>query len=92
MTFGGETYSEPRDGQRLKAQLGRVRRLMADSRWRTLSEIAEATGDPEASVSARLRDLRKLGYTVEREYVARGLWRYRVLAGETQLTLIGGQT
>lgn len=32
---------------------------MADGKWRTLQEISEITGDPEASVSARLRDLRK---------------------------------
>ena len=54
---------------------------MADGQWRTLKEIAAATGAPEASVSARLRDLRNErfgGYAVEREYIGDGLWRYRV--------------
>jgi uncharacterized membrane protein len=49
--------------------------------WWTLAELARATGYPEASISARLRDLRKPkfgGYTVERQYVERGLFRYRV--------------
>ena len=32
---------------------------MRDAKWRTLKEISELTGDPEASVSAQLRHLRK---------------------------------
>jgi hypothetical protein len=32
---------------------------MADGRWRTLAEIEAATGDPQASISAQLRHLRK---------------------------------
>lgn len=57
------------DTPRLNEQARRVYDLMADRQWRTLAQIAEATGDPEASVSARLRDLRKIrfgGHTVER--------------------------
>lgn len=74
----GETFDVARDGKRLNAQAADVFRLMQDGKWRTLADIADATGHPEASVSARLRDLRKVGYTVDREYVSRGLWRYRV--------------
>lgn len=80
--FGGETYEPARDGDRLRAQLGRTRAVMLDGEWHTLHELAARTGDPEASVSARLRDLRKPkfgGWIVEREYVADGLWRYRLL-------------
>lgn len=79
--FGGATYNEKRDGDRLKAQLARVRSHMLRNSWQTLDQISEATGAPQASVSARLRDLRKMahgGYTVEREYVTRGLYRYRL--------------
>lgn len=79
--FGGATYDEKRDGNRLKAQLGRVRSVMLRNGWMTLEAISEQTGDPPASVSAKLRDLRKLqfgAYTVEREYVSRGLWKYRI--------------
>ena len=79
--FGGATYDGPRDEARLAAQMGKVRAVMADGAWRTLAEIAEAVGSPEASVSARLRDLRKPafgGHTVERQYVERALFRYRV--------------
>lgn len=78
--FKGETFSPERDGKRLQEQLGRVRRLMQDGRWRTLANISAATGDPEASVSARLRQLRKEPYSmnVERCYVYNGIWKYRV--------------
>ena len=73
------------DAARLGAQMARVRDLMRDARWRTLREIAAATGDPEASVSARLRDLRKRrhgAHCVESRRragaEARGVWEYRV--------------
>ena len=80
--FDGATFNQKRDGSRLFAQLHDVRGLMLDAQWRTLGEIAAATGHPEASVSARLRDLRKPrwgSHRVERQYVERGLYRYRVI-------------
>ena len=80
--FGGATFDAGRDGDRLRKQLAAVRTLMADGAWRTLAEIAAAVDAPEASVSARLRDLRKPqfgGATVEREYLTDGLWRYRMV-------------
>lgn len=79
----GETFDAARDGRRLNAQAADVYRLMRDGKWRTLAEIAAATDHPEASVSARLRDLRKPtlgGLTVERRHVERGVWQYRVIA------------
>ena len=82
LDFQGSTYSRERDRGRLFAQLQDVFALMKDGRWRTLGNIASATGHPEASVSARLRDLRKEargGHTVERRYVGGGLYEYRVL-------------
>ncbi len=48
-----------------------------------MAQIEAATGYPQASISARLRDLRKPrngGYTVERSHVHRGVWAYRVAA------------
>lgn len=82
--FDGRTYEPGADFARLKGQLGRVFRLMRDGRWRSLSAISAEIGDPEASVSARLRDLRKRklgGYTVERRRAdgyAPGLFEYRL--------------
>jgi hypothetical protein len=64
---------------------------MIDGQWRTLAEISAVIRCPEASVSARLRDLRKNkfgGYLVERRRRGaerRGLFEYRVCRPITQL-------
>jgi hypothetical protein len=83
MTFDGATYDHNRDSKRLSGLMLRVHDLMVDGKWRTLRTICnEINANSEASVSARLRDLRKprFGqYTVEREYLEQGLWRYRVV-------------
>jgi len=79
--FDGKTYNPTLDKSRLKAQLVRVREFMRDGKWRSLSEVAAATGDPEASVSARLRNLRqpKHGlWTVDRRRRSQSLWEYRL--------------
>lgn len=78
----GVTFEEGRDGKRLNDQLLRVFKAMRDGKWHTLSDLHEATGDPEQSISARLRDLRKphvLGAIIEREYVESGVWKYRLV-------------
>lgn len=76
-----ETFVQERDGARVSKQREAVLDLMRDGKWRTLAEISTATGAPEASASARLRDLRKKRYgeyQVDRSYVSHGLWRYRI--------------
>lgn len=84
MDFDGKTYEPLFDKARLNTILGRVWNLMRDHEWRTLSEIKEITGGSEASVSARLRDLRKERFgslEVERRRrgpAADGLWEYRI--------------
>lgn len=87
--FGGRTFAATLDAKRLGAQLTRVIAAMSDGRWRTLSEIQahilKTTGkrDPEASLSARLRDIRKLWGEDAMESRRRtedgvdGLWEYR---------------
>ena len=77
--FKGDSYQPNRDGPRLAAHLGAVAEFMESGNWHTLRAISIACGAPEASVSARLRDLRRKGRTVERRYVAKGLYEYRVL-------------
>ena len=45
------------------------------------AEIATRINAPESSVSARIRDLRKAkhgGYLIERQYVERGLNKYKM--------------
>lgn len=79
----GATFDRARDGERLNGQAALVFSYMKHGQWRTLADIAAATGAPEASVSARLRDLKKEhlgGYKIEKRYIANGLWQYR-LAG-----------
>jgi len=79
--FDGVTYQPDRDHKRLNGQLMRVYLLMKDGQWRTLDRIAKDVGGSPASISARLRDLRKAKYgsrVVERAYVEKGLFQYRV--------------
>ena len=80
--FDGDDYQHERDFTRLKKQAERIYSFVADSKWTTLREISAATGAPEASVSACLRDLRKPkygGHTVEKRYVGGGIYQYRVI-------------
>lgn len=84
----GRTYDHPRDGMRLAKQHNRVLARLRDGQWWTLKRLSQATGDPEASVSARLRNLRKDrfgAHLIERRYVRKGLWQYRLV---TQLQLL----
>lgn len=84
----GKTYDAALDKVRLNAQTLRVYEAMRDGRWRTLVEIAAITGDPQASVSARLRDLRKEkfgSHPVERRRRGppkSGIFEYRVVGYE----------
>lgn len=85
--FDGSTYDDARDRRRLARQLTAVRRFMSDGEWHHLSEVAHITGNPEASVSARLRDLRKPrfgGFTIEREYRGDGLYAYRMARADLE--------
>jgi hypothetical protein len=83
--FDGPDYSRTLDHARLTGQLSRVFTLMVDRQWRTLDEIARATGAPAASVSAQLRNLRKQrfgGHAVERRARGNrehGLHEYRLI-------------
>jgi hypothetical protein len=76
----GRTIDPARDTFRLKGQLAKVYAFMREvNGWTTLAAISAATGAPESSASARIRDLRGLGMTVERRYQARGLHVYRLV-------------
>jgi hypothetical protein len=85
-TPGGTTFVQEIDGHRLNAQQAAVYSLMRDGRFRTLREIEDLTGFPQASISARLRDLRKapLNRDVQRRRRESqgGTWEYAVLAPE----------
>lgn len=70
---------EPEDLPRLRGALRRVAQLMCDGQPRTLEEIAEAVGCSQPGAGARLRDLRRAGWRVDRVRVpaVRGLYDYR---------------
>lgn len=77
----GWTYDPGRDHKRLARQMERVRSIMSDGAWHTLSELADKCQGSEAGISARLRDLRKAkfgGYTVTAKRLGKGLWAYRM--------------
>jgi len=57
--FDGSDYKPVLDDDRLNDQYHRIFNLMSDGKWRTLQEISFTTGDPQASVSAQLRHMRK---------------------------------
>lgn len=74
----GKSYKRRFDYARLNGQARAVWDVVKDGRWRSLAEIASSAGAPEASVSARLRDFRKLGVRVDRKRIKGGLFYYRV--------------
>ena len=57
--FNGPAYDPGLDYIRLTKQINRIFQTMQDGKWRTLREIANITNDPESSISAQLRHLRK---------------------------------
>ena len=79
--FNGSDYKPERDNKRLTGQIERVYNVIKDGIPRTLSEISVSTGDPEASVSAQLRHLRKErfgGHVIKKSYVTNGVYFYRM--------------
>jgi hypothetical protein len=89
MDFAGSDYSPVLDRERLLSQHQKVKAFMLrDHEWHTLRDIAAAIGEPEASISAQLRHLRRAafgGFKVEKRRAERGgsvgLFEYRVLGG-----------
>jgi len=80
--FDGSNYEHEHDYVRLSGQIQRVYDAIKDGDWYTLDQINRITGDPHASVSAQLRNLRKQrfgSHVVEKRYRgnrASGLWEY----------------
>ena len=89
--FDGNTYNPER--RSAASPQGPARRevfhLMSDGQWRTLEVIGLPLNIGDASVSARLRDLRKANYgshTVERRHVRDGLFEYCLIVNPTENT------
>lgn len=82
--FDGATYESQADGCRLSAQLNFTRALLIANvgRYFSLSELSTQLGYPEASISARLRDLRKAkhgAYTIHRRRRTAGTHEYAMI-------------
>jgi len=87
--FNGSDYVAEFDKERLTGQIKRVFNCMIDGKFRTLAEIESITGDPQASISAQLRHLRKErfgSYTVNKQPRGdrkNGLFEYQLLKPKT---------
>lgn len=83
--FDGADYVPKRDDFRLAGQVMRIFNCMRDGNWRTFEEIKRITGDPEASISAQLRHLRKNrfgSHGVDKRHrgpASNGLYEYKLL-------------
>jgi len=94
--FDGAVYDSKKDWARLSGQILRIWRIIQDGKWRTVEEInsrimvEHSHYDPECSISAQLRNLRKErfgGHIIEKR--RRGeeesaLWEYRLQPKEEQ--------
>lgn len=79
----GDTFDSGEDESRLNIQMNRTWAVMSDYQWHPSPELEQLVGDSWASVSARVRDLRKPkfgGHRVESRRVpgGNGLWEYRL--------------
>lgn len=82
MKFDGSDINQPRDSERLTGQMERIMNCLNLGCWWTLNQLTEQTGDPPASISAQLRNLRKErfgSHVIEKRYVDNGLYEYRLV-------------
>ena len=82
--FDGSDYEPEHDRKRLTGQILRVYSALEKGNWLTLDELSNITGDPQASISAQLRHLRKErfgSYIINkrpRGIRSHGLWEYKM--------------
>jgi biotin operon repressor len=80
------TFEARHDRERLAHLLGLVLDALRTGAWLTLEEIRTRCGcGSEAGISARIRELRTLGFTVDRRRrhaPTRGLFEYRLVGGQ----------
>jgi len=86
--FNGSDYTPVLDDERLNKQMDRVKKVCSSGIPMTLSAIAKECGDPEASVSAQLRHLRKEkhgSHSVDKIHVSHGLYLYKVTLNDRSI-------
>lgn len=74
----GSTYDPEHDRERLGRQLQAVLTYLRTHDRATLRQLSGYSGGSEAGCSARIRDLRKLGFDIQKERVepGSGLYQY----------------
>lgn len=89
----GKTFSATLDGERIGTLMSRVFAIMMRGEWTTLQDLAREAGGSEASVSARLREVKQWCEETDRgEYERRrkpgfeksGIHEYRVVLKRPQ--------
>jgi hypothetical protein len=86
--FDGSDYTPELDDERLDKQIDRVKKACRSGVPMTLAAIAKETGDPEASISAQLRHLRKEkhgSHLVDKIHVSHGLYLYKVTLNDRSI-------
>ena len=86
--FDGSDYTPEKDDERLDKQIDRVKKACRSGVPMTLAAIAKETGDPEASISAQLRHLRKEkhgSHSVDKIHVSHGLYLYKVTLNDRSI-------
>ena len=79
--FDGDDYVADRDNARLINQIDKVRMYMENAGYLTVKQIAADLKQPEPSVSAQIRNLRKDRFgarTVNREYRGNGCYAFKL--------------
>jgi hypothetical protein len=91
--FAGADYDAARDHSRLTTQVERIRGIAIDGKWRTVQRLCEelrkkypGSHFPENSVQAQLRNLKKIGYRLNKHNVLKHgyLCEYQLLAPEVR--------
>ena len=88
--FDGSDIDPKLDQKRLSGQLEKIFNLMKDGSYRTLRDISDILGYGESSISANLRNLRKVRFglhTIDKRRkgeASNGLWEYKLITNKTK--------
>ena len=89
VAFSGSDYQPERDKERLTQDYKKIKDLMSDGEWRTIRQVADATGSPDGSASAHMRAMRKKengGHAVIKKYEGNGKYLYRLVINQNTQT------
>lgn len=87
--FSGKAVRTMDDHNRLEKQFVAIMRVMMDGKWRTVHEIHQLTSFLHTSISAQLRNLRKIGFgshTVKSNERAPDLYEFQVILNQKDPT------